>query len=381
MTSAGGRPETVKKGFTTGSCAAAAAKAAAWMLLGGSRRNRIRIETPAGIGYEPELEDILLEETFASCAVRKEAGDDPDITNHTLIYAKVERQADGRGEVVIEGGEGVGVVTRPGLDQPVGNAAINSVPREMIRKEVGEVVALFDCADSLRVTISVPAGRELAGKTFNPRLGIEGGISIIGTSGIVEPMSTRAILETIRVELRQQRAEGAETVVVSPGNYGRDFLRKAYGYDLERAVKCANFIGNTIDMAGELGFSGLLLAGHVGKLIKLSGGIMNTHSREADCRMELLAAAAVRANASGTAVRSILDCVNTEEAIRYLDREEIREKCFACVVERIEEYTNRRAAPGLRVECMIYANEWGLLGASPQAEEWLRRREQTGGKP
>ncbi len=360
-------------GFTTGSCAAAAAKAAAYMLLGGVRPDRIKIITPAGIEYEPKVEDASVTSREASCTVRKYSGDDPDVTNGTLIYASVSLIPDGKAEVNVDGGTGIGRVTRPGLDQPVGNAAINSVPRRMISDEVRKVMREYDCEDSIGVIISVPDGEELAGKTFNPRLGIEGGISIIGTSGIVEPMSTRALLDTIRVELRQMRAEGAEVAVMSPGNYGREFMRDNYGYDLDRAVKCSNYIGETLDMAVELGFTSVLLVGHVGKLIKLSGGIMNTHSHEADCRMELMAAAAVRGGADVQTVRGILDSLSTEEAYGYMVEAGIAGQCMAYVMDRIAHYMDARVVGRIKTGCITYANRWGLLGRTEGAEEMLGR--------
>lgn len=170
----------------------------------------------------------------------------------------------------------------------------------------------------------MPEGENLAAQTFNPRLGIKGGISILGTSGIVEPMSDKALLDTIAVELKQKRAEGHSIVAISPGNYGLEFMKRTYGYDLERSVKCSNFIGQTIDMVKEIGFSKMLLTGHIGKLIKVSGGIMNTHSKEADCRMELLAAAAIRAGAEVTLLREILDCIGTEDAVDRIKKPDFR---------------------------------------------------------
>ena len=366
----------MRKGFTTGSCAAAASKAAAFMLLGGNKIKKIEIDTPAGIKYSPEVEEIKISESCVSCAVRKDSGDDPDVTNGSLIFSKVCFTED-KGDllpgkrITITGGVGVGTVTRPGLDQKPGNAAINSVPRQMIEKEVLEVCDLFDYEGSLLVEISVPDGIELAAKTFNPRLGIEGGISIIGTTGIVEPMSTKAILDTIKVELRQQMELGIPVAVVSPGNYGLEFMKDTYDYDLDRAVKCSNFIGDTIDMASEIGFEKMLLCGHIGKLIKVSGGIMNTHSKEADCRMELMAAAAARAGAGEKAITDILDCVSTEEAIEILLKAGIREKSFEYITDRIYFYLNKRAAGRIDIQCIIYSNVYGLLGKTKRAEEFL----------
>ena len=362
----------MRYGFTTGSCAAAAAKAAAYMLLTGLKKQEITIETPKGILYNAKLLDIKCGENEVSCAVEKDGGDDPDITTGTWIYAKVSyAEDDMKKEIIIEGGTGVGRVTKPGLDQPVGNAAINRVPREMIKKEVSEVCKLADYKGSLRVEISVPKGEKLCERTFNPRLGIVGGISILGTSGIVEPMSSQALIDTIRIELRQRRALGYDYVAVSPGNYGLDFMRKTYGYDLDKSVKCSNFIGTTIDMAAELGFQKMLLTGHIGKLIKVAGGIMNTHSKEADCRMELLAAFSVREQVEPLLVQKILDCVTTEEAIPFLVKSGKLQQVMEQTVERICYYTENRAGGKMKTDCILFSNEYGELAKSKGAEEWF----------
>lgn len=366
----------MRHGFTTGSCAAAAAKAAAYMLLADTKSKKdisiISIKTPGGVRYTAELEDIRRGENWVSCGVRKDGGDDPDVTTGILICAKaVYRESDGEPQILIDGGRGVGRVTVPGLDQPVGSAAINHVPREMIRREVQEVCDMCGYQGGLYVEIYVPEGEAIAARTFNPRLGIQGGISILGTTGIVEPMSTQALLDTIGVELRVKRASGASVVFVSPGNYGREFMQKTYGYDLEQSVKCSNFVGQTVDMAVELGFEGLLLTGHIGKLVKLAGGIMNTHSREADCRMELLAAAAVREGVKTAVVNRLLDCVTTEQAVQILETEGCREAVMERILERALYHLRHRAGESLRIECILYANEFGVLAQSSGAAEWL----------
>ena len=224
----------LRLGYTTGSCAAAAAKAAAWMLLSGSKKESIRLLTPKGMELTLAVEDICLSPDCVRCAIRKDSGDDPDITRDTLIYAEV-RKTETVG-IVIDGGRGVGRVTKPGLDQPVGAAAINSVPRLMIREAVEEVCGLFGYTGGMYVVISAPDGETLAKKTFNPRLGIEGGISILGTTGIVEPMSEQALVDTIHVELRQRREGGADYVLLAPGNYGADYIKGVMGIDPATAV-------------------------------------------------------------------------------------------------------------------------------------------------
>lgn len=367
----------LRNGFTTGSCGAAAAKAALYMLLTGSVKDEIEIITPGGAVFRTEVKDIFREGNRVRCAVVKDGGDDPDVTTglHVTAEVRAEERADGALEIRIEGGPGVGRVTLPGLDQPVGNAAINRVPRQMIEKELSEVAELLDFRGRIRVILSVPGGEAAAERTFNPRLGIEGGISILGTTGIVEPMSTRAILDTIRVELNQRKALGDRIAAVSPGNYGLNFMKETYGYDLNRSVKCSNYVGDTVDMVREMDFRGMLLTGHIGKLIKVSGGIMNTHSKEGDARMELLAAGVIRAGGSMDTLRGILNCRVTEEALGIIQTESpaLLRKSMESVMDRILYYLRKRAGAELPVECILYSNEFGLLAASPGAMDMLEK--------
>jgi len=376
----------MRYGFTTGSCAAAASKAAAYMLLTGKLKQDITIQTPKGIVFHAEILEITRREKEVTCAVQKDGGDDPDITTGALIFSSVRignqiqksvAESDGaseqkKAEILIDGGTGVGRVTKPGLDQPVGNAAINHVPREMIAKEVQEVCALADYTGTLEIIISVPTGENLAEQTFNPRLGIVGGISILGTSGIVEPMSSQALLDTIKVELNQKKAEGYPVAAVSPGNYGLDFMKNTYHYDLDRSVKCSNFIGDTIDMAIAAGFEKMLLTGHIGKLVKVAGGIMNTHSKEGDCRMELLVAAGVRNQVPYPVLDEILQCVTTEEAVRKLEACGKKDAVMQDLLAKIMFYLKKRAAGKMQIEVILYSNEFGELAKSEGAEAFLQ---------
>ncbi len=361
----------MRYGFTTGSCAAAAAKAAAYMLLMGKEKTDITIETPKGILYTAKLTGIERREREVVCAVEKDGGDDPDVTTGLLIYAKVSFGESTKQEIKIEGGKGVGRVTGPGLDQPEGSAAINHVPREMIEREVLQVCGFADYKGSLNVEIFVPGGEKAAEQTFNPRLGIVGGISILGTSGIVEPMSTQAVLDTIRVEMNRKRAQGYDRVAVSLGNYGLDFMKKTYGYNLDKSVKCSNFVGAAVDIAIDMGFKAMLLTGHIGKLIKVAGGIMNTHSKEADCRMELLAAFAVRFGVEQDKVRRILGCATTQEALFILEESGKRQEVMDFCMERICYYLGKRAKGRLQVDCIIYDNDFGELAKSRGADKWF----------
>lgn len=357
----------MRYGFTTGSCSAAAAKAATYMLLSGNKKENIIITTPKGIDFNAQIVDITLAKDFVSCGVVKDGKDDPDVTTGSVVYATVKRLNDRKNQVRIDGGEGVGRVTKPGLDQPVGNAAINSVPRQMIEKEVREVMDILDYKESIEVIISVPDGEKLAMKTFNPRLGIVGGISILGTSGIVEPMSSQALLDTINVELRQKKELGKEIIAIAPGNYGLDFMRSEYDYDLDEAVKCSNFIGDTLEMVAKYGFNKVVLCGHIGKLIKVSGGIMNTHSREADCRIELMMYSAFKAGGDVETLYKISECVSTDAAYEIIKEAGIEKQFMNNVMEKIDYYLNKKVAGRFEIECIVYSNEFGLLGETKGA--------------
>ena len=364
----------LRLGYTTGSCAAAAAKAAAWMLLTGRERREITLTVPRGVTLTLDIRDVSRGEDFVSCAVEKDSGDDPDVTQGTLIYARVAlRPRDG---IAIDGGEGVGRVTRRGLDQPVGAAAINSVPREMIRENLEEVCRLTDYQGGLSVVISAPEGEALARKTFNPRLGIVGGISILGTTGIVEPMSEQALVDTIKVELTQRRAEGQDYVLLTPGNYGSDFIRQTLCVDPGEAVQVSNFIGEALDLCRELGFRGALLIGHVGKLTKIAGGMLNTHSRYGDCRMEILAAHAGAAGLPPERIGEILDCVACDDALRVL-----REAPLSRLLERVGFHLAQRGGE-LETGAMMFSKEYGLLGETDNARTLLDRavRKAKGGR-
>ena len=360
--------KSLRLGYTTGSCAAAAAKAACWMLLSGKKRETISILPPKGFPLDLEVLEISMEPDKVTCAIRKDGGDDPDITSGSLIFAEVSKKPEPG--IFIDCGFGVGRVTKRGLDQPVGNAAINSTPRRMIRENLSEVAGTFDYSGGFQVIISVPDGEKLAKKTFNPRLGIVGGISILGTTGIVEPMSEKALLDTIRVELNQRKANGCSYVLLTPGNYGSDFIRDFIGIDPRIAVQSSNFIGDTIDMCRELGFRGALLIGHIGKLVKIAGGMMNTHSKYGDCRMEIMGAYAGAAGVSPEVIRDILSCVACDDVLRILGEQGGYEKTMERIMAKIQDHLTHRADE-MEIGAMTFSKEYGLLGETPNARDLL----------
>lgn len=361
-------------GYTTGSCAAGAAKAAVELLLTGTAPETVSVRIPKGIELCLDIEEPQSGEGWASCAVRKYAGDDPDVTDGILIRARA--QARNEKGIVVSAGDGVGRITKPGLKQPVGSAAINPVPMEMIKAAAADALKACGGNTGIGIEISVPEGKRIAARTFNPRLGIEGGISILGTSGIVEPMSDEAMIESIRLEIRQKRAAGGEWLVLTPGNIGADFLAKQYGLQETDCVKCSNFIGRALDAALEAGFTKVLLAGHAGKLIKTAGGIMNTHSREADARAEIMASAAIRAGADTDTARTVLGCVTTEEMFGILDAAGLREKTAAVIGRQIDFYLSARTREQLTVGTILFSDRYGVLYRSDAVAVW----EREGGK-
>lgn len=364
----------LRYGYTTGSCAAAASKAAAAMLLSGKEISYVELHTPKGIDIRLEVLDISREDNAVSCAIQKDGGDDPDVTNGILIYAKVSREPADEAQIIIDGGIGVGRVTKPGLEQPVGAAAINKVPRQMIRENLEAVCEQYHYHGKLSVVISIPSGVELAAKTFNPRLGIVGGISVLGTSGIVEPMSEQALIDTIRVEMRQKLANGMEYLLVVPGNYGIDFLDQyGHGIQLEDAVKCSNFVGEALDAAVEFGAKGVLLVGHIGKFVKLAGGIMNTHSHNADARMELLTVHAALLGAPVELLQKMMECVTTDDALKYLKEADLMEPVMERIMEKMEFYVNQRAQHQLELGVITFSNVFGILGQTKNVPNLVKK--------
>ncbi len=376
-------------GYTTGSCAAAAAKAAATMLFDREELPVVELLTPKGIRIWLEVLDVVREEHMVSCAIRKDGGDDPDVTSGLLVYADVclceveeaeklqqvfahEEQETADSVVVgITAGEGVGTITLPGLEQPIGAPAINKVPRSMIEKEVQAVCEKYGYSGGISVCIRVPEGADTAKKTFNPRLGIQGGISILGTSGIVEPMSEKALISSIEVEMKQKASGGKEYLLVAPGNYGLQYLSGHFPFEADEAVKCSNYVGQTIDFAVNLGLKGILFVAHIGKFIKVAGGIMNTHSRDADARMEILAACALRAGADVKTANAILDGVTTDEGLVILKQTPFWEGTMRVMTEKVEYYLNHRARGQLKMGAILYSNAMGELGRTTLVEELL----------
>ena len=361
-------PRRLRCGYTTGTAAAAAACAAARLLLTGKAPRSVLVDTPAGLTVEVEVEQVACDGTTARCTVVKDAGDDPDVTDGVHVVAAVTRVPSG---FPVDGGEGVGRVTLPGLDQPVGEAAINSVPRRMIAQQLRLAAEAAGYAGGLRAIISIPEGTELAAKTFNPRLGIVGGVSVLGTTGIVRPMSEEALLDTLRAELNLHYSMGERRLLLTPGAYGAAFCAEHLGLNLDRAVQCSNYIGAALDHAALLGYESVLLVGHAGKLVKCAAGVMNTHSRVADARRETIAAHAALCGADAATIAAVVNSPTTDAALTALGS--LRGPVMKRITAAVGQQLRRRAGERMQVEAVIFSNTLGLLGQTPGAAALLER--------
>ncbi len=363
-------------GYTTGTCAALAATGAARLLLTGAVPESISLQTPKGIVVEVAPLFCRRTAAGAECAIEKDGGDDVDVTTGLPVIAAVELRQDPA--ITLQGGKGVGRVTKPGLDQPVGEAAINHVPRQMIESALRAEAEAAGYPGGFEVTISIQGGEEVARRTFNPHIGVEGGLSVLGTSGIVEPMSQQAILDTIQLEMDQAALATPRQLILAPGNYGLDYLRDAYPeFAGIPVVKISNFIGDTLDMAATAGFKEVLLVGHVGKLCKLAGGIMNTHSHTADCRTELFCAHAALCGADRALCARLMDAATTDACLDLLDQAQLRVPVLESLLAAIQLHLDRRAAGTFRVGAVLFSNQHGPLGTTQTAKELLEQWKQS----
>lgn len=365
--------KALRRGWTTGSCAAAASQAAAVLLLTGIAPPEIHLHTPGGVTFILPVEAAHMDGESAVCTVQKDSGDDPDITNGVRITASVCRADSG---TAIEGGVGVGRVTRPGLAMPVGEAAINPGPRAQIKAAVECAADQNGYNGGFSVIISVEDGEALAAQTYNGHLGIVGGISILGTSGIVEPMSEKALVDTIRLELDSLYAQGQRIAFLCPGNYGADFARDTLGLDLERAVKCSNFIGEAFDHAAYRGYPEILLIGHAGKLVKMAAGVMNTHSSVADARQEIFTAHAALCGAPHDTLTGLMEAVSVDACIDLLDEAGLRGPVLARIGKEMEKRIALRMKGRARVEFIMFTGKYGVLAESAGARELCERFKQ-----
>lgn len=354
-------------GYTTGTCAAAASKAAVAMLFKQESMDSVAITTPNQTDLIIDVLNPQFNDNVASCSIEKDSGDDPDITNGILVSSKVTLLPDSS-EIIIQGGKGVGKVTKGGLDQPVGMSAINSVPRKMIKDSLNELAMQYNYKGGFHVLISVPKGEEIAKKTFNPELGIVGGISILGTTGIVEPMSAKALADSIKVEISVIAAESNESILIFLGNFGKKFTEEDLNLSTKPGVMCSNFIDVALDSSVEFGFKNILLVGHIGKFVKLGIGMFNTHSHNGDGRIETLLSCALEAGANIEILKEIQKCVTTNAVLDILYENDLLDKTMEVLNDRIQHNIDRRVPEDINVGFICFANTGEYSGVLFESE-------------
>lgn len=360
-----------RRGYTTGSCAAGAAKASVHMLFTNKKIESINIDTPKGIPLTLKVKNIELKDKYSVCSIEKDGGDDIDATHTMNIFAKAELIPREDEEIIVTSGVGIGIVTKKGLSVEVGKSAINPIPMKMIRSEIAKVLGehnkLLNKDKSLKITIFAPQGEEIAKKTFNPRLGIVGGISILGTTGIVEPMSEDGWKKSLSIELEMKKAQGIDKVILVPGNHGEEFIREHLKIDMNNCVRMSNFVGYMLNESKRLGFKKILMVGHIGKFIKISAGIFNTHSKVCDARNEIIIANLALMGADLGLIKEIDECVTAEGAVEIIDKSKYTEMynilCNKCKA-RVEEYLNEN----IQVEVYMFRMDKSLLGKSANAD-------------
>jgi len=359
----------LKYGVTTGACAAAAAKAAVTALVS-EPVDRVVIPTPIGIRFEiPVKQSKKLSPDVAVATVIKDAGDDIDVTDKIEISATVKLTDDGK--VTVKSGKGVGVVTKPGLAVPVGESAINPVPRKMIMEAVKEALPRGKGAE---VMIDIPEGEKVAKKTLNAKLGVVGGISVLGTTGVVKPLSMEACRRSLVPQIDVALANGYKRIFMVPGNIGERITKQLFKAPDEAIVQTGDFMGYMLDKAVEKGVKEIVLLGHAGKLVKLAAGIFNTHHKMGDARAEVIAAYAGAVGADAETIKRILQSNTTEEAAEILKQARLTRETFNKIAEKVRSRVMERIKKKAEVSVIIVSLDGVILGMDENArcaEPWL----------
>lgn len=352
----------LRYGNTTGACASAAAKAALIALLN-HPVDRVGVPSPIGVRFEILIKEAKkLDEDTGMAKVVKDAGDDIDATDKLEIIATVKLTDDGK--VTIKSGKGIGIVTKPGLAVPIGQAAINPIPRRMIEESVREVLPAGKGAE---VTLDIPEGEKVATKTLNAKLGIIGGLSVLGTTGIVKPLSMEACRRSLVPQIDVALSAGYERIFFVPGNIGERITKKLFNPPTDAIVQTGDFVGYMLDKAAEKGVKEILFLGHPGKLAKVAAGIFNTHHKVADARNEVVAAYAGAVGADASVVNRILQANTTEEAITLLKQVNLSMQVFDRIAERVSQRISERVQQKIKISIILVSLDGEVLGADKNA--------------
>jgi len=355
----------LRSGYTTGACAAAAAKGSAFMIFSGRKINEIEITLPAKEKAVFKLHGQKIDKNSASCFVVKDAGDDPDVTNGIKIFAKAKQVKNYREKIRIKAGEGIGTVTKPGLGIKIGEPAINLVPRKMIAEEVKKALPQNK---GVEITIFCPEGKKIAKKTMNEKLGIVNGISILGTTGIVEPMSIEAFKRSLVSQIDIAVARNFKEVVLTPGRKGEVFAISK-GIDRDAVIITSNFIGYLLDRCAEKGIKKVLILGSPGKIVKLAGGIFYTHSKASDAKLEIIAAYTASLANDKKLINLLLSASSAQEAFEILNSKKLT-KVFDVIAEKARERCEERVERKLKIGIIMLSVSNEIIAKSKNTEDF-----------
>ena len=358
-------------GYTTGSCAAAVAKAGTLMVLTEIEYPIITLETLKGLVLNLEVASIVRKQNSVICSVKKDGGDDPDITHGISIFGKITKVENGRGCVLIRAGLGIGIVTEPGLPCPVGSPAINPSPQKQIKDEVKKIMVAHNFNGDIIIELWIPEGPLLAEKTFNPKIGIKGGLSILGTTGIVEPMSEKAFIDTLKIEIDSHLAKNNDCLLFCSGNYGKHFATDTLEISIDHSIKYGNYIGEVLDYLVYRNVKKALFISHIGKIVKVAAGIMNTWSKIADGRMEIFGVHCGMAGGTREDIKNIMEMTNTEVVILYLKQKELFAAVQESVMDKIINHMKDRVRDQVEIEVIVFYGSSEIFGTTSGVENYL----------
>jgi cobalt-precorrin-5B (C1)-methyltransferase len=360
----------LKYGITTGATAAAAAKAAVTAIVK-EPVDRVVIPTPIGLRFELPIKSTKkLSADSAEAVVVKDAGQDIDVTDKMEIIATVRLNDDGK--ITIKSGKGIGKVTKVGLQVPIGEGAINPVPKSMITEAVKEVLP---AGKGVEVTISAPQGANIAKKTMNAKLGVVGGVSILGTIGVVKPLSLEACRRSLVPQLDVAMARGYKRILFVPGNIGERIAKQQFGVPEDAIIQTGDFVGYMLDKAVEKGVKEIILLGHSGKLVKLAANIFNTHHKVGDARNEVIASYAGAAGAKTETIKELLAANTTDEATEILKQCKLLEATYNRIAARISQRVSDRVEKKLKISVVVVAMDGKVLGMDENGrsnQPWLK---------
>ncbi len=359
----------LRTGFTTGTCATAGAKAAILAIMNQKKIDSIDVTLPKKSQIKIKIERCVFDSQNSTCSVIKDGGDDPDVTHGAEIITNASLTAQ-QGEIEIDGAEGVGRVTKPGLGLEVGSAAINPTPKKMIRENILEVAKDLLAKNGIKIIISVPKGKELAIKTDNPRLGIIDGISILGTSGIVIPYSTASFAASIRQSIDVTLAMGNDTVVLTTGGRSEDFSRKIINLPDHCFVQMGDFSGYTVQQCAKKGIKIAHVAGFIGKLTKMGMGVKQTHVKGSKVDMEFLADLAARCNAPQDVIKQIKEA-NTARHVYEIINEKKIPGFFDLVCSEVATQLGKHSDNKLKLEIIMFDFDGNIIGIFPKSNKYL----------